>query len=248
MESLKSSDAKYNITLPEGSGVTEVIIREGDAPALPDLREPEKVKISGTLAAPFEWLRQRIGTIDAKTANIIVDRETMTICLTVNETSFFKTEITGRLELHPKFRELGINSDKTWEPNALGQFFKMNRAFFPDRTKNAEIVAQLKNFNARINATVDRVKNDNGSFADNFSAVVESNLPGTFSVSVPVFKGTGKEPMDVEIYTSIDGRNVRLMLVSPGACELVEEYRDKCIDDLLKKIAEVSGEIVIIEK
>jgi hypothetical protein len=150
--------------------------------------------------------------------------------------------------LHPKFREFGINSEKMWEPNALGQFFKMNRSFFPDKTKNAEIVTLLKNFTAKVNSKIDKVKNDNGSFADNFSAVVESNLPGTFSVSVPIFKGTEKEVMEVEIYTSIDGRNVKLSLVSPGANELVEEYRDRCIDKVLEQISEVTKEIVIIEK
>jgi len=92
------------------------------------------------------------------------------------------------------------------------------------------------------------VKNDSGSFADNFSAVVESNVPGRFSVCIPVFKGCNREVMDVEIYTSIDGRNVKLTLISPGASELVEEYRDKCIDEVLAKIAEVTSEIVIIEK
>ena len=244
----KKEDSRYNFTLPEDSKVVEIIVREGSAPSVPDMREPEKVKISGTLTAPLEWLQKRIGTFNEKEANIIVDREKMNIRLTVNEASFFKTEITGCLELHPKFVQFGINSEKMWEPNALGQFFKMNRAFFPDRNKNAEIVTLLKNFNARVSSNIDKVKNDNGSFADNFSAVVESNLPGKFNISVPIFKGLDKETIEIEIYTSIDGRNVKLLLISPTANELMEEYRDRCIDDVLEKITELSDDIVIIEQ
>ena len=246
LKECKSENQKYHFDI--GNETRELIIREGQAPILPNIREPERIKISGTLSAPFEWLRQRIGKIDGKTANIVVDREKMTIHLTVDETNYFKTEITGCLKLHPKFIQFGINSEKTWEPNALGQFFKMNRSFFPDKAKNADIVAQLKNFNARVSANIDKQKTDNGSFADNYSAIVESNLPGTFSVAIPVFKGLDKEIMDVEIYTSIDGRNVKLLLMSPGANELVEEYRDRCIDDVLEKIVDVTTDIVIIEQ
>ena len=242
----KAEKAKYYFDM--GDETREVIIREGKAPVLPDVREPELVKISGTLSAPFEWLRQRIATINLKTANIVVDRANMSIRLTIDEASYFKTEITGSLELHPKFREFGINTDKLWEPNTLGQFFKMNRAFFPDKLKNAEIVAQLKNFNARVSANIDKQKFDSGSFADNYSAIVESNLPGAFSVAIPIFRGTEKEVMDVEIYTAIDGRNVKLMLVSPAANELVEEYRDRCIDEVLEQIAGVTQDIVVIEQ
>ena len=239
-------NSKFNITLSEG--VTEIVVREGAAPKVPDVKEPEKITISGTLPAPYEWLRQRIDTIDVKSAYITVNRQDMGICLIVDEKNYFYTEIIGRLNLHPKFIEFGINSYKTWEPNALGQFFKMNRSFFPDRSKNAEIVTLLKNFNAKVNANIDKVKNDSGSFADNYSAVVESNVPGKFSVSIPVFKGLEKETIEVEIYATIDGRNVKLMLMSPGANELVEEYRDRCIDGELAKIAEVTKDIVIIEQ
>jgi hypothetical protein len=253
---MSKDNEKYNISLPEGKDKVEIILREGQAAKALDPKEPEKIIISGVLDSPLMWLVKRVEAkvgndeqqIDQHASNIIVDRDKMTITLTVDETNYYKTIITGKLEYHPKFVEFGINSSKTWAPNKLGQFFKMNRAFFPDKSKNMELVTALKNFNAKVSQNIDKVKNDNGSFADNFSAEVEANIPGSFSVKLTVFKGTSAEVMEVEFYATVDGREVDLSLVSPGANELVEEYRDKCIDSVLEEIRVIAPNIVIIEQ
>jgi hypothetical protein len=248
------SEKKFNINIPEGTSKVEVVVREGSAPKALDPKDPERINILGVLDSPLKWLEKRVDAkneeelqINQHRTNIIVDRDKMTITLTVDETDYYQSTIVGKLEFHPKFIEFGINNSKCWEPTKLGQFFKMNRAFFPDKSKNMELVTALKNFNAKVSQNIDKVKNDNGSFADNFSAEVEANIPGSFSVKLPVFKGNSAEVMEVEFYASVDGRNVELSLVSPGANELVEEYRDKCIDDVLDGIRTIAPSIVIIE-
>lgn len=252
---MSEENEKYHFTLPEGATNVKVYVLEGKAPKELDPKEPEKITISGVLDSPLRWLEKRVGAkngeelqINQHRSNIIVDRDKMTIVLTVDETDYYQSTVKGKLEFHPKFVEFGINSSKCWEPTKLGQFFKMNRAFFPDKSKNMELVNALKNFNAKVSQNIDKVKNDNGSFADNFSAEVEANIPGSFSVKLPVFKGNSAEVMEVEFYSSVDGRNVELSLVSPGANELVEEYRDKCIDSVLDEIRVIAPDIVIIEQ
>lgn len=249
------SDEKYRIAIPEGATKVDLFVYEGKAPKQLDPHEPEIITISGVLDSPLRWLEKRIeavngevNQIDQHRSNIIVDRAKMSIVLLIDETDHYQSTITGKLEYHPKFVEFGINAEKCWEPTKLGQFFKMNRAFFPDISKNMELVTALKNFNAKVSQNIDKVKNDNGSFADNFSAEVEANIPGSFSIKLPVFKGVAAEVMEVEFYASVDGRKVDLSLVSPGANELVEGYRDKCIDDVLNSIRNVAPDIVIIEK
>ena len=154
----------------------------------------------------------------------------------------------GRLSYHPKFVEFGINSGKGWEPNKLGEFFKMNRAFFPDREKNMQLVSLLKGFEAKIESSIERERRENGSVKDNYSKVVQSNLPDVFTVRLPIFKGTPAENLEVELYASVDGRDVTLSLVSPGACQLLEDMRDKVIDEQVAAIRELCPGIVIIEK
>ena len=75
-----------------------------------------------------------------------------------------------------------------------------------------------------------------------------SNLPEAFTLQLPIFKGMPAESIEVEFYASVNGRDVALQLVSPGACQLLEDLRDKVIGDEVEKIRELSPEIAIIEQ
>ena len=50
-----------------------------------------------------------------------------------------------------------------------------------------------------------------------------------------------------EIYADVDGRDVSLSLVSAGANETIEEYKNKVIDEQIEAIKGVAPDIVIIE-
>lgn len=87
----------------------------------------------------------------------------------------------------------------------------------------------------------------NGSKVDNYSQVVDSNLPKSFKLNIPLFKGFANEEIEVEIYADVDGRDVSLSLVSAGANEAIEEYKNKVIDEQLGVIRQIAPGIVIIE-
>lgn len=249
---MESEDKKVVVNLPEGTSTAEVIIREGSAPKVLDPKAPVKINLSGVIGSPVEYLTQRSKEGDQfneKRAHVIVDREQVKITLIFNENDeYTRGQVEGKLSYHPKFVEFGINSGKGWEPNKLGEFFKMNRAFFPDRANNMQLVALLKGFEAKIESSIERERRENGSVKDNYSKVVQSNLPDVFKVRLPIFKGTPAEDLEVELYASVDGRDVALSLVSPGACQLLEDMRDKVIDEQVEAIRELCPGIVIIEK
>ena len=192
----------------EGQQTTEVVIREGKAQNILDVKAPLKVDLKGVLGAPFEYLKKRFSTdqFPLNRCHLLVDRARISIQLVVNETDEYnKATVSGILEEHPKYKEFGINQGKKWEPNALGQFLKMNRAFFLDKDKNMQLVTELKNFIARVDSLIERQKSEKGDFKDNYSGTVSSNLPDSFSVSIPIFKGMGREVIDVEFYATVDG-------------------------------------------
>jgi hypothetical protein len=161
---------------------------------------------------------------------------------------YYRGVVIGKLEQHPKFKEFGINAGKNWDPNELGQFCKMNRAFFLDRSENMKLVSDLKNFEAKVATEIKKQKSDNGDFADNYSGVVTSNLPGLFKLKIPLFKGREAEELEVEFYASINGRTVALQLYSPGAMQALEDLRDVVIDEQIDKIKELTPDIAIIEQ
>lgn len=61
----------------------------------------------------------------------------------------------------------------------------------------------------------------------------------------------GNEKMQVNFapgMTDVDGRNIRLSLCSPGAEVIVEEERNKAIDEQLLLIRKLAPDIAIIEQ
>ena len=203
--------------------------------------------IDGTIDVPYRWLEKRIDLINQKSSNIIVNRDKMGMILTINETNYYQDAITGVLQPSKEMVEFGINTDKKWEPIKLSQFLKMHRAFFTDKSQNMMLVSTLKNFKAKVNQDIERSKEENGSKVDNYSQVVDSNLPKSFKLNIPLFKGFACEEIEVEIYADVDGRDVSLSLVSAGANEAIEEYKNKVIDEQLDAIRQIAPDIVIIE-
>ena len=240
---------KINLVVPKdyNGNPIEVVIREGNAPTPIDPKEPEIVNISGTIEAPFRWIDKRIDLIDQKRSNLIVNRDEMSITLTINEDDYYGSMIVGCLRSSREMIEFGINTDKKWEPIKLSQFFKMHRAFFKDKTENMMLVSTLKNFKAKVNQDIERSKEENGSKTDNYSQVVDSNLPKSFKLNIPLFKGFACEEIEVEIYADVDGRDVSLSLVSAGANEAIEEYKNKVIDTEIEAIKSKAMDLVIIE-
>lgn len=243
------SENKLNVIVPKdyNGAPIEVVLREGEAPVALDPKEPERVVISGTIDAPFRWLEKRVELINQKATNIIVNRDKMGLALTIDETSYYQTEINGILQASKEMVEFGINTEKKWDPIKLSKFIKMHRAFFTDKSQNMILVSTLKNFKAKVNQDIERSKEENGSKVDNYSQVVDSNLPKSFKLNISLFKGFANEEIEVEIYADVDGRDVSLSLVSAGANEAIEEYKNKVIDEQLDAIRQIAPDIVIIE-
>ena len=243
------SENKLNVIVPKdyNGAPIEVVLREGKAPVALDPKEPERVVINGTIDAPIRWLEKRVELINQKATNIIVNRDKMRIALTIDETSYYQTEINGILQASKEMQEFGINVEKKWEPIKLSKFIKMHRAFFTDKSQNMMLVSTLKNFKAKVNQDIERSKEENGCKVDNYSQVVDSNLPKSFKLNIPLFKGFACEEIEVEIYADVDGRDVSLSLVSAGANEAIEEYKNKVIDVQLDAIRQIAPDIVIVE-
>ncbi len=248
-EELKDA-SKINITLADGTSQAEVVLRYGEAPKQLEPKEPLKIQIDGVLSSPREFLAKRkdTGQFDINRCRLIVDRSQVKIMLIINEHDYYNIgEIIGNLSFHPKFLEFGINSGKRWSPAELGMFLKMNRTFFKDKTENMKLVTELMNFTATVNNKIERAVKENGSNTDNFAQVVNSNLPTSFKIYMPIFKGGIYEDIEIETFAHVDGRDVSFVLLSPGANQTLETTRDSAIDKELEAIKKISPNLVIIE-
>jgi hypothetical protein len=250
MSTEAKDDKKFVVNFPENTSFAEVVIREGAAVKQLEPKPPLRTGLSGVIGVPVEYLKKRVATgqFTQERTHLIVNREKIQLKLVINEDDEYSIGyINGTLEFHPKFVEFGINTGKVWTPTELGMFFKMNRAFFPDKAINMKLVTDLMNFTATVNNTLEKSVKETGGRTDNFVQVVNSNLPKSFVLNIPIFKGMESETLEVETFAQINGREVAFTLLSPGANQTLESIRDKAIDDQLKQIIEVAPNIAIIE-
>ena len=214
-----------------------------------DQKAPESISVSGVLSTPLDWLEKRVDTIDQKKANILVEREKMTITLTINESDHYtKSTISGTAQLSEIFKKFGINDPNAgWQPAKLGQFLRLNRSAFEDKEQCMKLVSALKNFTAKAKSEIEKQRDPSGSRADVYRQTVESNLPKSFTVHIPIFAGPDKTSFNVEFDHYLTDGEVFLQLVSPGAQELMDDWRDKSIDEVLNAIREIAPDIAILE-
>lgn len=243
-----------NISVPEGKDRVEVVIREVDRVVEKELPvlEPEKLSISGNITAPFAFLEKRWnaedGQLDHSRTHVIVNRDDLLVKLITNENDKRNSQsVTGQILLSRQYRDFGINQGKLWEPFDLGKLFQMNRTYFRTKEEAMTLVALFKRFTAKISTAIEREEKNNGSVTDNYSKVVESNLPEAFEIRIPIYKGAPAETVKIEVIAHVNGKHAVLELISPDAQAIVEECRDRLIDAELEKICELAPEIPIIE-
>ena len=235
------------VNLPEGQNT--LTLMQGTAPKQLDQLAPVKFEASGIIDAPLEFLKKRVGDIDQHKAHIFVDRDNLGILLIFNEDDpYTQGKVGGILRMSKIFEKFGINTDKQWEPEQLGQFLKLNRTYFVSREENMKVVNALKTFDAKVNQSVQRETKENGNKAFSFRQAVDSNIPESFKLCLPVLSGGQSVEIDVETYATIDGAHVSISLQSPGANDIVEDIRQNYISNMIEKLREVAPEIVIIEQ
>ena len=230
-------ELKLNITGDQ----KELVIRTGAA--LP-LKEPIPVILSGQIDTVLNYLEKRKDRIDQKRCFISIDKDKYKILLVVNENSFYATEISGKLELSTPLKEFGINSEKIWTPFELADFIRMNKMYFEKTSDATNLIKVLRNFEVKVNQEIKMSEDKRANQNLLRSQVVETNLPKGFNLVLPVFKGTEKEVISIEV--DIDSTSYNCRLVSPRAKDAENRISDNIIEVEVTGIIELCPEIVII--
>jgi hypothetical protein len=226
-----------------------VTILEGKVAEPLEIKPPVITNLLGDITAPANFLQSRAYTLNQDECIVLCRRDDGEIYLIINEKDpYSRGTIKGVMEVAQITRRIGVNIGKKWAPADLSQLFKMTRAYFPDREENMKLVTVLKNFQANINQRLEKMKNENGSFSDVVSAEVTSNIPAAFTIEAPIWKGGQAVKFTVEIYSTIDGKNIQLELWSPALEEIMETTKDQVINGEIDRIKAIWPHIAIIEQ
>lgn len=221
----------------------DMVIRFGDA--LP-LKEPKYVSIHGTIDAPARWVEKRKDDIVSADAHILVDRDHMTITLNTDENNFYSDQIVGTLTLSTEMQEFGINTGEYMSCFDMADRIKQLRTYFETQQDAMKLVSELRNFKAKVDKELELSDDKRGNQKILRAQTVESNLPKSFNVNMPIFKGTEKRTFEVEV--EINQNDLSCTLVSPDAHDIVVQERDNQMDAVLGRIGDAAPNIVIIEQ
>lgn len=123
---------------------------------------------------------------------------------------------------------------------------KQLRTYFETQQDAMKLVTELRNFKAKIDKELELSDDKRGNQKIMRAQTVESNLPKSFNVNMPIFKGAEKRTFEVEV--EINPNDLSCTLVSPDAHDIVVQERDNQMDAVLGRIAEAAPNIVIIEQ
>lgn len=223
-------------------GETKVVeIRQGEA--LP-LQEPKSLLITGYIDSIYNFLSVRQDTIEQKKCHIIVDKEGFAILLNIDECNHYTGKVQGQLKHTEIWKKFGINSGKEWTTHELADFIKMHRAFFEKPSDAAALVTDLRKFKAKVDQQIESSDDKRGNVNQLRHQIVDSNIPESFKVDIPIFKGQPAETLELEVYINAD--SFECSLISADAQERIHRTTDGIIDEQIDKIKEVCPEIVII--
>lgn len=221
----------------------DIVIRFGDA--LP-LQEPKYVSINGTIDAPARWVEKRKDDIVSADAHVLVDRDRMTITLNTDENSAYMDQIVGTLTLSTEMQEFCINTGEYMSCFDMADRIKQLRTYFETQQEAMKLVTELRSFKAKIDKELELSDDKRGNQTIMRAQTVESNLPKSFNVNMPIFKGTEKRTFKVEV--EINPNDLSCTLVSPDAHDIVVQERDNQMDAVLGRIGDAAPNIVIIEQ
>ncbi len=214
-----------------------LIIRTGIAPKLLDAIAPNKVHISGTITAPFDFYSKRKDLHNPNKCHVLFNKNKQTITLIIDENySESNYQITGKLELNPDLAPFQINGgkDKAFTIKGLMEVIKFNRLYFADMEAQATIVMSLQNFKAKIEHAIEDSTNNRGNETQSKVTKLENDLMESFVLIMPIYKGGPNATFKVEILCQVRDREVAVWLQSTELKEIMMQSIDTIINGELE--------------
>jgi hypothetical protein len=227
----------------EKLGMCEITLLEGKAEPVYHAKAIE-VK-SGSINSALEYLSKNV--VDAET----IEHSKLEFCydglyinLLYDARQRNPDVIQGKLKLHPDLEKFNINSSKSYSTFELSDFIKMNRHYFENKEYAMKLVAELRKFEGKVNSELEAKDDNRGNKKVLINQVVESNIPSSFYLELPVFVGQEKERLEVEININ---SSFECFLISPDLKLFIDLKSKEILDVQLDKIKALHPELKVFE-
>lgn len=226
---------ELKVTVPSTG---EYIVREGQAL---EMKPPKKIAIVGNINAPKEFLDKRTainGTVlqklDKASTIIVVDEDKLTISLLLDPENQDGTEIIGKLEFTDYLKQFFINENKTFTQTELVKIFRFSKQLFETTDKHEAILKAYQSFDFTANIKAASEADLRGNKSNSLQKIITTNLPQDFILSLPIFKGQGKETFRVEICYDTTDASIKFWFESPELKLLIDQRKIEIFEEELK--------------
>lgn len=235
------------LTLKMENTQGNVNIRTGQA--LP-LREPQKIAISGDINtvrvfAQKRLVSQELAGLQAVLTDksvIYTDKAKREIKLAIDPENYYGATVTGTLELTDDLKGFDINSQSLMNREKLVKLLKFSKRFFDSPEVHLNVLTAYSAFKATSTTQHENSNDQRGNKTVVMDKKVNSNLPESFVLNMPIFKGMPNERFMVEVCLEVTDAGAHFWFESPELVELIAKRTDEIFTDQLKDI----GDIVII--
>lgn len=237
---------KQNITVAAAPGVSELLIRHGDAaPVI----VPKQYTFDGNVSAPFDYLTARNAATDnthfnPKNAVLQINRKNGNLKLYQNPNDPIADVINGMTVVAPELDEWKFNTEHRWRASDLAEFLRRNRRHFTDPSRLADMIGELRSMKVTTNGDIQTDDDKRGNKKSLFEQSVQSNIPVSFYVDLPIIAGQKPSRVNVEIFIEVTGSTVSLMLDSIDVSDLLITERDRLLNEQIDKFKQTNIPIV----
>lgn len=235
-------DKEINISVE--NGIKELVIRKGEAEPIHTGRNVGVSRV--TIFAVFEFLSKSDITEEIILDSVVkFSYDNLKLYLNYGLTQQHTYEIESKILLNPDLEAFEINKGKKYATFQLADFIKMNRHLFESKTAAMELVSALKNIKASVNRAIEDNKDDRGNRRALIDQVVQSNIPESFNIELPIFKGQPKVVVPVEVVLDED---LECMLVSPDLKQIIAEESERLIGGEVEKIRALHPQLRVYQE
>lgn len=234
-----------NFHLKVENAGNEIVIREGEA--LPPVA-PKKIVIAGDIKTVSSYLKKRAGLGDKRNPGlqgvvtertlVTVDKAALSIKLELDPENEYGTEVTAKLAYTPELEQFFINKNKLFNREELIKLIRFNKIWFADAEAHDKLLKAYQAFTATVNANIGKTSDTRGNVDNTYKKTVETNVPDSFVLNIPIFKGQDKRRFRVEIAIDSTDASTKFWMESVELNEIVQIETDAIISEELKSCAD----------
>lgn len=220
---------------------SELTVREGKAL---ELKPPVKIVISGDIKTVSSFLAKRktpyfidnagLQEINPDRAIVTVDKSDLSIALELDPENVYGTEVTAKLAYTPELELFCINKNRLFNREELIKLIRFNKIWFADAEAHDKLLKAYQAFTATVNANIGKTSDTRGNVDNSYKKTVETNVPDSFVLNIPIFNGMEKRRFRVEIAIDSTDASTKFWMESVELNEIIQIETDAIIAEELK--------------